>query len=116
MRNLIILSLAFLFLGCTSGSVIIGADKVKSIVITLDSSGNHFHLSPIQISNRDSITEIIKKIDACEREPLYFFPTHWISIAYQDGREETILCNGSSLKYDGLTYKLKESIKDIIGY
>jgi len=116
MRNLIILSLVFLFLGCASRSAIIDADKVKSIVITFDSSSNHHRLSPIQIHNQDSITQIIEKLDACEPEPIYFYPTHWISIAYQDGREKMIFCNGSSLKYEGQTYKLKENIKDIVGY
>jgi hypothetical protein len=59
---------------------------------------------------------IIKKINECESEPIKFYPTHRLKITYEDEQERMILCSGSSLNYDGLTYKLKENIKDIVGY
>jgi hypothetical protein len=104
------LSLAFCFIQCTNKNGIISSNKVKSIVITLDSTNEHLALPPIEIRNQDSLNQIVKKINECESEPIKFYPTHRLKIAYEDGQEKMILCNGLSLKYDGLTYKLKESM------
>jgi len=62
------------------------------------------------------VNQIVRKVNECETELIYFHPTHRLKIAYEDGREKMILCSGSAIKYDGLTYRLKESINEIIGY
>jgi hypothetical protein len=116
MRQIIILSLALFSIQCTNKYGIISSNKVKSIVITLDSTDEHLILPLVEIRNEDSLNQIIRKINECESEPIKFYPTHRLKITYEDGREELILCSGSSLKYDGLTYRLKESIRDIVGY
>jgi hypothetical protein len=116
MRKIIIISFALFSLQCTNKKGIIGATKVKSIEITFDSTDLHPTVSAIQIRNLDSLNQIIKTINECESEPIKFYPTHRLKFNYEDGREETILCSGSALKYKGLTYRLKENIRDIIGY
>lgn len=101
---------------CANKNGIISRNKVKSIVITLDSTNEHLTLPPIEIRNEDSLIQIIKKINECESEPIKFYPTHRLKITYADGQEKMILCSGSALKYEGLTYRLNESIKDIVGH
>jgi hypothetical protein len=116
MRKILIIPLVLLSIQCTNKSRIISSNKVKSIVITLDTTTEHLVLAKIEIRNKDSLKQIIEKINECESEPIKFYPTHRLKVTYEDGQEKMILCSGSSLKFDGLTYRLKDSIRDIVGY
>lgn len=115
MQKILLLSIVFISIQCTNKNGIISSFKVKSIVVTLDSTDSHLSLPSIEIRNQDSLNQIIKKINECESEPIIFYPTHRLKITYEDGKEEIIFCSGNALKYDGLTYKLKENIKVIVG-
>ena|SRR3979490_2087687 len=105
MRKIVILSLVLCSIQCTNKNGMISSNKVKSIVITFDSAYEHRILPSIEIRNEDSLNQVIRKINECETEPIIFYPTHRVKISYEDGREKMVLCSGSALKYDGLTYR-----------
>jgi|ERR1700733_4196647 len=115
-KTLALLPIVLLMLSCAHQHNLIAGDNIRSMVITLDSSQHIAASNPIEITNEDSLHQIIRKLNACDQEPIIFYPTHWIKINYGDGKARTVVCNGSSMNYEGLTYRLKESIQNIIGY
>jgi hypothetical protein len=116
MKKCFVLSAIVLFMqNCSVNHSLFNSDNLKSITILLDSSQSNFRLQPIVIVNHDSLKQIIAKMNDCEREPIKFYPTHTIKLKYNDGHEKQILCSGQSMKYDGLTYRLKENIRNITG-
>jgi len=68
----------------------------------------------IVIANPDSLTQIINRINHCHREPIEFYPTHQLKLRYNNGEEKMILSNDSAMKFEGITYRLEESISTII--
>jgi hypothetical protein len=115
-RSFVQLLIILLIQSCSDNHNLINSNNIKSIVITLDSEQRNIALSKIEITNRDSLMRIIAKLNECDKEPIKFYPTQWLKLTYDDGQEKTIVCNGSSMKYNGLTYKLKETIRDITGH
>lgn len=103
-------------LRCSDKHNLISSNNIKSIVITLDSGQHNIALNPIEITNRDSLYQIIRKLNECDQEPIKFYPTHLLKLTYDNGQEKLIFCSGPSMKYEGLTYKLKENIRIITGY
>jgi hypothetical protein len=101
---------------CSDKRNLISSNNIKSIVITLDSSQHNIASNPIEITSQDSLYHIIQELNASDQEPIKFYPTHWLKINYSNGQEKAIFCSGSSMKYEGRTYRLKESIRNIIGY
>jgi hypothetical protein len=102
--------------GCFNKTEIIAGNGIKSIAVTLDSASQKVTSGRIEISNKDSLTQIIKRLNICESEPIKFYPTHKLDLLYNNGQEKIIFCSGSSMKCEGRTYRLNESIRDILGY
>jgi hypothetical protein len=95
---------------CWGKSEIIESNNVKSIVVT----SNDDKFNPMEITNSDSIKFILKKLNNVHQEPIKFYATHRVNISYNDGKQILVLFNGPSMKVDGHTYKMNESIKDML--
>lgn len=117
MQKPFVLLLIILFMQrCLDEHNLISSNNIKSIIITLDSSQHKIGLNKIEIINRDSLDQIIRKLNECDQEPIKFYPTHRLKLIYENGQEKMVFCNASSMKYEGLTYKLSENVRNIIGY
>lgn len=110
MKNAFVVVLCLTMISCLRKSVIINSSNVKSIVVT----ANDGKLDPIEVTNGDSITAILSKLNNAHKEPIKFYATHKLSINYRDGKQILVLCNGPSMKVEGHTYKLKQRISDIL--
>jgi len=69
-----------------------------------------------RITNVDSIHSILRKLNDGNEKLIKFYATCRITVLYSDGRENLVSCSGSSMKVDGVTYRLAEDIQNIIGY
>jgi hypothetical protein len=117
MRKVISLLIAIVFImqACSSKSPVIKSTAIKSIVITINDNQHNNASNSKEISNQDSVHSIMEKLNRSEQEPIIFYATHLLKINYSDGQAKTVLCNGSAMKYDGVTYRLKETIGKIVG-
>ena len=110
-----ILLIILFIISCSDKHNLISSNNIKTIVISLDSGQHYIALNLVVITNRDSMNEIIRKLNEYDQEPVKFYPTHRLKLTYDNGKEKIIFCSGQSMKYEGLTYRLKENIRDIIG-
>jgi len=65
------------------------------------------------ISDQDTIRQIISKLNHAKREPSVFKAVFILRIVYRNAEDQLILCNGSHMKIDGITYKLTQQINEI---
>lgn len=99
---------------CSNKSEVINSDNVKEMIITIDSTAANPIPKEIRVGQKDSLTSILRALNNCDKEPIKFYATHRIKLVYSSGEEEMIFCNGSSMKYKGLTYRMDKNIRDII--
>lgn len=59
------------------------------------------------------IRHIINAINDSKKESLYFKSNCKLHIIYADSTV-AILCNGSSIQYKGATYKMNDSMEDVL--
>jgi hypothetical protein len=110
-----IMVLTFLLLGMTrcDKTDIIDKHDLRSLIITVDNEKPHF-IQSREIKDGDSLNLIINKLNRGKATPIKFYPTHRLKLIYNNGKEEIIFCNSSSMKYRGITYELQEKIQDIV--
>lgn len=110
MRILFVIAVWSIMVSCSKKTEIISPKNVKSILVTV----NDNEASSVLIANSDSIRVILSKLNDSSQEPIKFYATHRLSVNYNDGKQALVLCSGSSMKIEGRTYKLKETIGDIL--
>lgn len=59
------------------------------------------------------IRHIINALNDSKKEPLYFKANCKLRIIYADSIL-TVLCNGVAIRYKGITYKMSDSMEDIL--
>jgi len=99
---------------CAQQKNMIVAKDIKSISVEVTNLNQPSDTVRSEITDQSYIAEIVKNLNENYREPIKFYPTHKLRLTYNGGEEKMIYCNGASIKYDGLTYKLKKSIKEIL--
>ena len=97
---------------CAKRDNMIAIKDLKSIDVEIVSQSTNTIRR--EIVDKRYITSIVKELNRSEREPNKFYPTHRLKLNYNNGEEKLIFCNGTSMKFDGLTYKLKKSIEKIL--
>ena len=112
---LISLSLLMTMQKCSNKAEVIDSKNIMGMTIAIDSTSENPIPKEIKINQRDSLISIVTELNDCSKQPIKFYPTHRIKLVYNTGKEEMIFCSGSSMKYQGLTYKMDKKIKDIIG-
>jgi len=101
-----------MLLGCKPGSKLIEDRNIKHIRVAIHSDGNRDQVRDINIP--ESITKIVNGLNNCYREPMVFKAQYTLTIVYNDGSEKLVICNGSSIKVNGLTYKINRPITELI--
>ena len=110
LRNLLLLFL-FVFAGCKDHGLI-NESSIKMIKAVryrtpTDSITQTFTTS-------GEIAHIVKGLNSNKKEPVYFTaPDCDIYIIYRDSTLN-VLCRGNAIKYKGATYRLKNSVAEIL--
>ena len=110
--NIFIIALLSL-LSCNS-SKIINTENIDKLTVIVDSLKIAGETKEFYITDRDSISRIVNKLNRAKKEFAKFRPTYRIEINYLDSQKVTILCNAKRITIEGITYKLNEDIKKII--
>ena len=111
MRNFIIIVLSICFLACNSKNLINSKNVTKLVLIEMLHQNKETHFI---VKNKDSIYNIIKKINKADRDPAVFISEYKIVIYDRDVATKTILCNSKRINIDGITYKMNENLKTVI--
>lgn len=113
MKMTIILIAFICLLSCKSNKVINteGISKLTIIVSPLDTT---LKSKERYIINKDSISQIVRKLNQAQKDLAKFRPTYRIEIVYLDHQKIIILCNAKRLNIGGITYKLDEDIEKVI--
>ena len=67
----------------------------------------------VNYTARTKIRHIVNAINDSEKQPLVFTANCKVHVIYADSTI-TVLCNGASIKYKGITFKMSDSIEDIL--
>lgn len=67
----------------------------------------------VNYTARLKIRHIVNAINDSEKQPLYFKMNCKVHLIYADSTV-TVLCNGTAIKYRGITYKMSDSMEDIL--
>lgn len=86
------------------------SDKDLEAIITEKRELENNERNTIKITQPDSLKTIIKYLNNGKKEPVKFFPTYKIKLAYRNGSELTIFANDHLIKYEGQTYRLNQNM------
>jgi hypothetical protein len=113
MRMTIILIAFISLLSCKSNKIINteGISKLTVIVDPLKVAGK---AKEHCIIDKDSISQIVKKLNHAQKDLAKFRPTYRIEIEYLDNQKVIVLCNAKRINIGGITYKLDEDIEKVI--
>jgi hypothetical protein len=104
----------FFISGCQNKDDHFNINNIDSIRISI--INENIEQNKSIITNKDSIKYIIGELNNCEMEPIQFLANLKMKVIYLNKDEKDLFFNGSSMKFEGKTYKLKRNIKDIIGF
>ncbi|HTE01619.1 MAG TPA: hypothetical protein VK668_20165 [Mucilaginibacter sp.] len=98
-------------IGCQDKSSIIKSDNIKIIELKFYTGNKVFSEN---ISDRQKVQSIVTELNTAKRELSVFKAQYILRIIYSNREEQLIICNGSRIKVNGLTYKLNMPIEKII--
>ena len=99
------------FISCSGNRPeIISSNNVKSILVGLVESKS----DTIEITNQDSILRILRKLNRAHSELLIFRSKYTLTVLYNDGNRQLVLCDSSYMKVEGATYEMSDDIEDIL--
>ena len=99
-------------LSCKSSVQLLKKDNVELISVEHIAADNKRQID--QIFSPKKVDNIINELNDCYQEPLVFKAQYILTILYKSGDRKLVICNGNSIKVDGLTYKINEPVSDII--
>lgn len=112
MKHITILYILIIqLIGCQTKPTIIRNNNIKTIEIRFFEA-NRPYLKKIHDEN--SLKEIIAELNKAKIDPAVFIAQYKLTVIYNDGTEQLIICNGNRIKINGVTYKLKRSINEIL--
>jgi hypothetical protein len=85
-------------------------EEVKRIEVLFHKDGRRFSK---EILNRDSIQRIMIELEKAKRELAVFKGVITLIIIYHNKDRQLVLCNGSRIKVNGLTYKLNRPLSEV---
>lgn len=102
--------------GCFHRHEIFSQNNLTAIEITLVNYHDSDQRAWGVITNKDSLKWIISTLNNGKTEPIDFLTRVELNILYSDGRENRLYINGSAMKYEGRTYRLKQDMRTIIAF
>jgi uncharacterized protein YcfL len=110
MRKNLLISILLVLIGCSDNEALIRKENAVSIdIITNDKE-----INSKKLTDSDSITTILSKLNTADEKVVKFYATHKLIITYSTGEHVSILCNGFLIKFNGRTYKLNNNISSLL--
>jgi hypothetical protein len=110
MKSCFILLVLLSFAGCKH-HVLLNRSKVKMITVVRYRDENDSIV--VNYTDATTIRHIVNDINTGKRQPIYFDMSCKLHLIYPDSTI-TVTTYGSALKYKGATYRMNESIEEIL--
>ncbi len=101
MKKILFIIISIYLFGCST--VLVNTENIEKLTLI----NNNTKKVIKEYKNSAKIESIIKVVNSATRKPIKFYSTHKINIYQKNGEVLTILINGKSIKFEGITYTLK---------